>query len=176
MIRPIVVMLLALSAAPIAAPAQTPESAGHPTRLRQESRPAQEGVLRAAIEERFMQRVATTLELDRKQEAQLRATNARYAIRRRELASRERALRLAMRSELQPGVAANQDSLGAALDQIAALQLERAKLQQDEMNDLSTFLTPVQRARYLVLQQQLKRIVEDAASRRAVQRRRSSQP
>lgn len=186
--RQLVTGLLVLLALPLAARAQTPDSAAGRGAIRREVRRAVEGSrrtveerqlverrLRDAIQQRFTQRVATELKLQEKQLAELRATSEKYAGRREELSRRSVELRAALRGELRPGVAANDDSVERVVKGLTELQVQRAQLQQEELEDLSGFLTPVQRARYLLLQQRLRQLIERAAERRAALRDHSSQ-
>ncbi len=176
--------LLLLLALPLPAIAQTPDSAadraavrrqatGRAGRATVEQRLVEER-LRAAIQQRFTQRVATQLNLEEKQLAELRATSAKYAQRRADLARRTAELRASLRRELRPGVAANNDSVNRAVKELAEVQVQRAQVQQQELEELSGVLTPVQRARYLVMQQRLRQLIERAAERRATQRGHSS--
>ncbi|HET8762322.1 MAG TPA: Spy/CpxP family protein refolding chaperone [Gemmatimonadales bacterium] len=186
--RRLVTGLLLLLAIPLAAGAQTPDSTAGRGAIRREVRQAVERErrtaeerqlverrLRNAIQQRFTQRVATELNLQEKQLAELRATSEKYAGRREELSRRTEELRTALRGELRPGVAANDDSVERVVKELTELQVQRARLQQEELDDLSGFLTPVQRARYLVMQQRLRQLIERAAERRASQRDHSSQ-
>jgi hypothetical protein len=109
---------------------------------------------------RFEQIVRQRLQLTNQQVAQLRASNRRFAPQRRALAMREREIRQAMRAELQPGVAANEQHLSALTDSLFGVQRARLDMLQSEQRDLATFLTPSQRVRYYALQEQLRRRVE----------------
>jgi hypothetical protein len=62
--------------------------------------------------------------------------------------------------QLRPGVAANQDSLGRMLDGLAAVRVQRAQSDQQELRDLGQFLNPVQRARLLLMRRQLSDRIE----------------
>jgi hypothetical protein len=57
--------------------------------------------------------------------------------------------------QMKPGVAANQDSIGRLLDGIAALRVQRAQSDQQELRELGQFLNPLQRAQLLVMRQQM---------------------
>jgi predicted ATPase with chaperone activity len=119
-----------------------------------------------ALEQRFRQRmgaiVRERLALTDAQAQQLGDVSRRFEQERRTLAIRERALRLQLRDELQAGEAANQERVGRALDRMLELQRTRIDLLQREQAELSRFLTPVQRARYVALQEQLRRRIEEA--------------
>ncbi len=59
-------------------------------------------------------------------------------------------VRRAIAGQLQPGIAANNDSLNRLLEQAGRIGVERAQSQAQLLRDLS-FLTPVQRARLLAM-------------------------
>jgi hypothetical protein len=116
--------------------------------------------LRTQIEERFGQRVQTELGLTDQQMDRLRASERNSRDRHQALADREQDLRRAVGEQLKPGVAANADSLGRLLDAIAQNHVSRAQEEQQEMRDLGQFLTPVQRARLLIMRQALMQRVQ----------------
>lgn len=109
--------------------------------------------LRQRIEERFASRVQSELGLTNDQTAKLKATNQAYSGRRRELRDRAIRVREGLTKQLQPGVAANQDSVAKLTDAMIDLKLASAQLTRDEMKDVSKYLTPVQRARLLVMRE-----------------------
>jgi hypothetical protein len=95
------------------------------------------------------------------QMSQLERTSRQYDERRRALAVEERAQRATLRQELlAPDATANQDRVAKALDRLHQLQRERVDLQIAEQREFATFMTPVQRARYAALQEQLRRRVD----------------
>lgn len=120
----------------------------------------------AVLEQRVRQRLAAIvreqLALDDAQARRLGEVSARYERERRALATRERELRLQLRDELQGGDQANQDRVARALDRMLEVQRTRLDIVQREQKDLAVFLTPVQRAKYLVLQDQVRRRLEEA--------------
>ncbi len=116
--------------------------------------------LRTQIEERFGQRVQMELGLTDQQMDRLRAAERNTRDRHQALADREQDLRSAVGEQLQPGVAANADSLAHLLDAIAANHVSRAQEEQQEMRELGQFLTPVQRARLLMMRQALMQRVQ----------------
>jgi Spy/CpxP family protein refolding chaperone len=121
---------------------------------------------RAQLEQRLRQRlgliVREQLGLDEAQARRLGDVSGKYEGERRTLARRERELRLQLRDELQGGDQANQDRVARALDRMLDVQRERLEIVRREQKDLSAFLTPVQRAKYLVLQDQVRRRLEEA--------------
>lgn len=180
------VALLGLLLLPASVVAQSPDS-GAPLRgraLRRDiklsvdsaRRQVVEDRLRQAIRERFTQRVAQELALDSVQVMKLDASMRQFAARRAELDSSASDLRRSLRRQLRPGVAADDDAVARLTDELTALQLRRAQLQQDQLKDLSGFLTPVQRAKYLAMQQRLRQLVEEAAARARARARNHSSP
>ena len=117
--------------------------------------------LRAQIEERFAQRVQVELGLTDQQMERLRAAERANRDRHEVLQDREQDLRRAVGQQLRPGVAASPDSLSRLLDAIAANHVARAQEEQQEIRDLAQFLSPVQRARLLIMRQQLMNRVQD---------------
>jgi Spy/CpxP family protein refolding chaperone len=124
----------------------------------------------APAERRLRQRlgaiVREQLGLDDAQARQLGEVSGRYERERRQLAMRERELRQQLRDELQGGDQANQDRVARALDRMLEVQRTRLDIVQREQQDLAKFLTPVQRAKYLVLQDQIRRRLEEARRER----------
>jgi len=111
--------------------------------------------IRAQIEERWGQRVQAELGLTDQQMDRLRTAQRANQDRHRDLNQREADLIRGVMDQLRPGVAANSDSLNRALDGIAAIRVQRAQAEQQELRDLSQFLNPVQRARLMLMRQQL---------------------
>lgn len=103
--------------------------------------------LRQRIEERFASRVQEQLGLTNDQATRLRATSREFEGRRRDLAARERQIRQAISAQLQPGVAANQDSVAKLTDALIQLRVTEAQLARDELKEQAKYLNAVQRAR-----------------------------
>jgi hypothetical protein len=127
--------------------------------------------LRHRIEERFTSRVQADLGLTNEQTSKLRATSQTYGTRRRDLRERERRLRDALSAQLQPGVAANQDSVAKLTDAMIELKLASAQAARDEMKELSRYLNPVQRARLFVMRERFYHRVKEAHDHRKMGRR-----
>ena len=94
------------------------------------------------------------------QMSQLASTRRRFDDRRRALAVEERAQRMTLRQELLADTRADQDRVAKALDRLHQLQRDRVDLQIEEQREFATFMTPVQRAKYAALQEQVRRRVE----------------
>jgi hypothetical protein len=129
-------------------------------RLAQPSNPQQ----RQQLEQKFRTGVARVvkqkLELSDEQMLKLRRANAQFDQRRRSLNQEERQRRSDLRSQILAGAGADQAQIGAAVDDLLQLQRRRIDLQIEEQRQLAEFMTPMQRARYLALQEQLRRRVE----------------
>jgi hypothetical protein len=111
--------------------------------------------LRTMIEQRFSQRVQQELKLTNDQTAKLRTTQERFGPRRRAVVEQQMQRRRALENQMQPGVAANQDSVRKLMDGLTAGRMEMVRIQQDENRELGGFLTPVQQARYNMMRERL---------------------
>ena len=119
---------------------------------------------RPELEQQFRQRVAKLaqerLELTDPQMAQLQQSNARFAPQLNQIVAQERETRRQLRLELTSPTP-NQQHVGVLLDQSLQLQKQRIGLVEQEQRDLARFMTPVQRARYVALQQQFRRRAQE---------------
>ena len=121
----------------------------------QPSDTAEAGRLRAQIERRFTDRVQQELKLTPDQTTKLRASQERFGTRRRALMQQQMQRRRALHGQMEPGVAANSDSVRKLLDGIRAGRAEMVQLEQDEDQEMSGYLNPVQRARYQQMRERL---------------------
>ncbi len=116
---------------------------------------------RMELEQRLRERtgevVRRRLALNDDQMMKLQATNRRFEGQRTDLLLREKETRQALRAELVLGDAANQSKVGQLLDQQLQLQRQRIDLIQSEQRELGNFLTPVQRAKYFGLQNEIRK-------------------
>ncbi len=112
-------------------------------------------MIRTQIEERWGARIKDELGLTDQQMERLRTVTRANQDRQRDFGRREDDLLRGLRDQLHPGVAANQDSLGRMLDGLAAVRVQRAQSDQQELRELGQFLNPVQRARLLLMRRQL---------------------
>ncbi len=120
---------------------------------------------RRQLEQRLHQRMLdvtrSRLGLTQDQVDKLSATNQRYEQQRHSLARRERSLRLELRAQLRRGDSADQARVGELLEQTFEAQQERLALYRREQSDLAAFLTPVQRAKYMGLQEQMRSRIDE---------------
>ncbi len=135
--------------------------------LTAQSDTAEAGRLRREIEKRFSERVQQDLKLTPDQATKLRATQERFGTRRRSLMQQQMERRRALDDQMQPGIAANSDSVRKLMDGMRAGRAEMVKIEQDEDQEMSGYLNPVQRARYQQMREQfMRRIVEMRMERR----------
>lgn len=126
--------------------------------------------LRARVEERWGRMVQVELGLSDQVMERLRTAERANQDRHRDLARREEDLRRVVENQMQPGVAANNDQLTRALDDLAALRVQHAQSDQQLLRDLS-FLAPVQRARYMIMARRFRERIEDIRERRPLMQR-----
>jgi hypothetical protein len=84
---------------------------------------------------------------------------------RRLLQEQERDVRVGLRTEVMRGDSANQDRVARFVDQLIDVQRRRIELLSREQRALAAFMTPVQRAQYLAIQDQVRRRVEEMRGR-----------
>jgi hypothetical protein len=97
--------------------------------------------------------VGQALGLTTDQAAKLEATRARFAPQRRAIMERARAIRAGLRGQMQPGIAANADSVRKLLDARDQNRGAFVQLQRDEEKEMAGYLSPVQRARLDLLRE-----------------------
>jgi exonuclease VII large subunit len=117
--------------------------------------------LRDRIEQRFAERVKQELALSEEQATRLKAIATEYSGRRREFRHREQDLRAALDAQIRDGTTSDQDSVARLTRELLDLRVEYAKCWREEMGKLSPFLTPVQRARLLVMRERLMQRVHE---------------
>ena len=122
--------------------------------------------LRHRIEERFASRAQEKLSLTDEQTARLRATSRQFGVRRADIRGRGQRLKVALASQLQPGVAANQDSVAKLTDAMIELRLAEVQLSRDEIKEQSKFLNPVQRAQLYVMRERFAHRVKEVHGHR----------
>lgn len=125
---------------------------------------------RQALEQRVRQRTASVVQqqlgLNAEQMRRLAEVNREMEGQRRSLNQQERDIRVGLRGEVMRGDSANQDRVARAVDQLLDVQRRRIELLSREQRALAAFMTPTQRARYLAIQDQVRRRMEDMRGRR----------
>ena len=145
-------------------------AAQEPTPARPDT--AQAERLRAQIEERFSRHVQQELQLTPDQATKLRASQERFGTQRRALMRQQLERRRALEDQMQPGVAANADSVKRLMDGMQAGRSAMLKVDQDEDREMAGYLTPVQRARYQRMREGLMRRVSEMREQRRGERMR----
>jgi Spy/CpxP family protein refolding chaperone len=124
---------------------------------------------RAAAQDRIRERVVLLLRqrvgLSDDQMRRLAPISRSFEMRRQTIFREERTTRQALRRELTVE-SADQARVAAHIDQLFALQRRRLDLAAEEQRELAAFMTPVQRARYLALQEHLRRRADEMRRRR----------
>ena len=137
---------------------------------------------RRALEQRVRQRMAAVVQqrlgLTADQMRRLGDVNRDMEGQRRLLQEQERDVRVGLRAEVLRGDSASQDRVSRFVDQLIDVQRRRIDLLAREQRALASFMTPVQRAKYLALQDQLRRRMEEMRGRpgRGAQRRGVASP
>lgn len=117
--------------------------------------PARAEELRQQLEERFLERMRTQLDLTADQQGKVQSILRNFGAQRRTLERDEREFRRALSQQLRPGIAANQDSVAKLVDGLAATRVAYARLIQGEMTELASILTPIQRGQLFLMREQL---------------------
>ena len=148
-------------------------SAQLPQRQRQQRAPGEAAPGRTALERQVQQQLwrltRQRVGLSDAQMRQLVPVNQRFEARRRQILREERETRLALRGAVLDSATADDSRVSTQIDRLLQLERQRIDLVQEEQRELSRFMTPLQRARYMALQEQVRRRVEQM--RRREQRR-----
>jgi Spy/CpxP family protein refolding chaperone len=141
------VVVLAIGGGALASPlrAQQPDSSAAPPAMQNRYR------------ERLGQLVKTQLGLTDAQYQKVVAVNAKYEGQRFTLLQQERELRITIRAEVLRGDQADQKRIARLIDDMFKVQQQRLDILASEQKDLSAFLTPLQRAKYLGIQEQVRK-------------------
>lgn len=137
------------------AAAQQP--AGPPPLARQQL----EGEIRRGFTRAVRERVGLTDDQMRR----LAPVTQRHEQQRRQLMMDERTARLSLRLAMTDSTP-DQAKVADQLDRLVAIQKRRVELLEQEQKDLAAIMTPVQRARYMALQEQVRRRLEEMRQRR----------
>ena len=122
---------------------------------------AQRKQLEQQIRQRLWRVAKQRIGFTDEQMLQLERTSQRFDQRRRALAQQEKAQRVELRSQILADSGANQRAIAASLDKLHDLQRQRLDMQSDEQKEFATFMTPLQRAKYLALQEQVRKRLQE---------------
>lgn len=119
---------------------------------------------RAALEQRVRQALARVarqrIKLTDDQMRQLARVDQQFAVQRRQLNRNERDTRLALAAAMRDTANPDQAKISGYIDQLIAAQRKRLDLVAAEQKELSTFMSPLQRAQYQALQERVRRRLE----------------
>ena len=125
---------------------------------------------RDGLERQFRERLADVvrrrLNLNESQMRQLGQVNTRYERERMMLLRDERQMRQALRAEVLAGDSANEPRVAELLDRALRIQRQRLDITEREQKELAAFMTPVQRAKYVTIQDELRRRMEEIRQQR----------
>lgn len=125
---------------------------------------------REQMEQNFRAQLAkllkTQLGLNEEGMRQLSDVNQRFDRQRRDLLRREMMTRRGLRDEVLRGDSANAGRIDQLLADQVRIERERIDLTEAEQRELAKFLTPVQRAKYLGVQEQIRRQMDQMRGRR----------
>ena len=112
--------------------------------------------LEAQVRARMAMVLQRQLELTDEQSRRLSALAQRLEPRRRALVAEERAVRTALRAQIAAGDSARDGELTSLLTRMIEVQRARVLLLESEQQELTAFLTPLQRAKFLGIEEQMR--------------------
>jgi Spy/CpxP family protein refolding chaperone len=118
------------------------------------------------LEERINKVVRERLALTDEQFDKMREVARRVEQERRVLRSEEMSTRFALRRELLAGDRANESTVAELLDRMPQYERRRLDLMEREQRELAKFLSPTQRAKYIGVQDELRRTMQEVQRRR----------
>lgn len=122
------------------------------------------GANRAQLERRFQQMLyQVTRErvgLTDEQMKRLVPVNQRFTMQRRAIQRQERQTRVALRDAIRDSSQVDQAKITEYLDRLLDLQRQRVELLAQEQKDLAEFMTPLQRAKYTAIQEQVRQRID----------------
>ena len=122
--------------------------------------------LEGQIRQGFARLVRQRVGLSDDQMARLGPMSQRYEQQRRQLQVEERDARLSLRASMRNSQTADAKLVDQLLQKIVDIQKRRVQLLDSEQRDLATIMTPIQRAQYMALQEQVRRRLEQMRQRR----------
>lgn len=137
--------------------------------LSAQQRPGQPPPARAQLEGEirrgFARAVRERVGLNEDQMRRLAPVTQKHEQQRRQLQMEERASRMALQLAMRDSTP-DQDRVAQELQRLLDIQKRRIALLESEQRDLAGIMTPVQRAKYMALQEQVRRRMEQMRQRR----------
>lgn len=118
-------------------------------------------MLEHQVQRRLEQMMQRRLGATDAQMAKVRDINMKYADKRRLLLDQERDIRIALREEVIGADSSHQAHVAELLDRMLSAQRQRIEVLEQEQHDLAGVLTPLQRATYIGLEEQLRQRLEN---------------
>lgn len=122
--------------------------------------PANRDVLERRVRQAFSRAVRQRVGLNDEQMRRLADVSGRFDLERRQLLRDERSTRLSLREAMR-SPSPDQRALDSGWAHLQELQRKRLDINEREDRELATFMTPLQRARYHALQEQVRRRLEE---------------
>lgn len=122
--------------------------------------------LETEVRRNFARLVRQRVGLSEEQMDRLVPLTQRYEQQRRQLQMDERDARLSLREIMRDEQTADAKQVDQLLQKLVDVQKRRAQLLESEQRDLAAIMTPVQRAKYMALQDQVRRRLEQMRQRR----------
>jgi hypothetical protein len=148
----------------LAATAALPLIAQRPARATEDS--ASRARLEGEIRRNFARVVRNRVELTDAQMAKLGPISKRYEQQRRQLQIEERDTRMSLRQTLRDESTADTAQVSKMLRTLVELQQRRSHVLAAEQIELATIMSPIQRAKYMAMQEQIRRRLEQMRQRR----------
>ena len=123
--------------------------------------PPPRGELEAELRRRFARAVRQRVGLSEDQMKKLVPITQKYATERARIQLDEREARMELGNILRDSATADTVKVERLMTRLMDVQKRRVQLMEQEQRDLATIMTPIQRARFLGLQEQLRRQMEE---------------
>ena len=120
------------------------------------------------IRRRFAQLVRQRVGLTDEQLKRVAPMTQQYEQQRRQLLVEERQARTSLRDMMRNERTADSAQVNRRLQQLIDIQKRRIQIVESEQRDLATVMTPIQRAKFMALQEQVRRRLEQMRQQRAV--------
>ena len=135
--------------------------------MQEDSAGRQRAILEDQVRRRFAQVLKNQLGLADEQMGKVLEINTRYSVRRRELLEEERTVRMSLRREVNARDSTRQSQVADLLDRMLRAQRQRIEALEQEQRELAGVLTPLQRASYFGIEEQIRQRLEGMRGGRA---------
>ncbi len=167
-------LVLAVASTPVALDAQGGPPPGRSGRSASPRTDGQSREIEQQLQRRIAQIMKERLALTDAQLTQLEAVTMKLERERHAVRSEEWRIRTALRAQLLSGDSASNEVVGELLDRMPRVERRRIELMETEQRELAAFLTPVQRARFMALQDEIRKNMDEIRQRRSTDGKRSS--